>query len=962
MATYKSKAVVDIDVQGLNSIEELEEYINQVNDELKTMDVNSKAFKDLANKSAGAADKLKSVETRLEGVASQDKADGIMKLGEGFAGALAGAQGLSMALGENNEELEKTLQKVGGLVLALDGMRKVTEAISAENIKKLRGVGRSFQGLLRTVRATSTGMKAALASTGIGLLVIAVGLLIANWDKLTKLISNNQTLKNLNKQVDALQKQVDFSEKRLGVLNEIIDTEDKLSKLEDRGDDNYKLQLEKLQKQLDLIQQKNDLQKKTLEKDELEEKEQKRKIGNFKNIVLLMFGINKGLINSVKKWTDANQQVELTNLGAQKIAEQIKLINKEIEIAQKKLENQPALDTIKDMEQAYQNQLTILGSLKYTSQQIYNLNVASLDQKIKEIEINKKIYGQLTREEKRQISALEAQKIALKNNNDERRKMLEETINGSIADQIDKQLQKDLNLFDDLYNANLKNTDELNRGYESEKVHLDEKLAAKQREADLNEYIAQQQYELIPFDKKGLEILKEQLGLVSDKVKLGGELEGIDVNIDKLSKKQQIYYYAQNKALNDVYKVKTDVLKTENNTLDNLNAQYKKQLDILDADKKSIKDAQDELYKEIQRVQLQELSTTNLEKKAALQTELNNLNAKYDDYSNQIYNTETEIYNVKTQQQDVLLRQKQIANEQKDLDDEKLNKQKQIKYEIEQQERLSMKMKNFVQEYNDVITSSQGLIDKSFEMIATFYDNRIKKMQSDMDEISGKFDDLHNKELEYENLLKDADGERYQEILDNLNKVKQQEASLDKQRKDADNKRADAEHKAAVWRKSQAIIDATIQGALAVIEALPNVILAAIVGAASGAEIATIAAQPIPPKPKELYVGGYTGQGDKYEPAGVIYHKHEYIVPSEILDSDQGSALVSVLENMRTSMKGFADGGYNLPNTNIKQPNVNLIDYDKLAQAMANYHPVVSVKEITSKQSEVSVLEDNASI
>ena len=52
--------------------------------------------------------------------------------------------------------------------------------------------------------------------------------------------------------------------------------------------------------------------------------------------------------------------------------------------------------------------------------------------------------------------------------------------------------------------------------------------------------------------------------------------------------------------------------------------------------------------------------------------------------------------------------------------------------------------------------------------------------------------------------------------------------------------------------------------------------------------------------------GGYTGQGEKYDVAGIV-HKNEYVVPSEIVASPKGRSLISKLEAMRL---GYADGGF----------------------------------------------------
>ncbi|MHA1212297.1 MAG: hypothetical protein ACTSSH_07535, partial [Candidatus Heimdallarchaeota archaeon] len=76
--------------------------------------------------------------------------------------------------------------------------------------------------------------------------------------------------------------------------------------------------------------------------------------------------------------------------------------------------------------------------------------------------------------------------------------------------------------------------------------------------------------------------------------------------------------------------------------------------------------------------------------------------------------------------------------------------------------------------------------------------------------------------------------------------------------------------------------------------------------------VATIAAQPLPPKPEGYAEGGFTGVGGNSEPAGVV-HKNEYVVPARVVNSSGSKAHIAALENKR--LKGYAEGGYVSPVT-----------------------------------------------
>lgn len=97
--------------------------------------------------------------------------------------------------------------------------------------------------------------------------------------------------------------------------------------------------------------------------------------------------------------------------------------------------------------------------------------------------------------------------------------------------------------------------------------------------------------------------------------------------------------------------------------------------------------------------------------------------------------------------------------------------------------------------------------------------------------------------------------------------------------------------------------------------------------------IATIVAQSIAnfSKPSGYADGGYTGDGKKYEPAGIV-HKGEYVIPADMLQNPQIANMVAGLENFRktrymvspgaiqtSQSRGFASGGYTVnSNTNGK--------------------------------------------
>jgi len=100
--------------------------------------------------------------------------------------------------------------------------------------------------------------------------------------------------------------------------------------------------------------------------------------------------------------------------------------------------------------------------------------------------------------------------------------------------------------------------------------------------------------------------------------------------------------------------------------------------------------------------------------------------------------------------------------------------------------------------------------------------------------------------------------------------------------KELEKQKAELKQKQARWDKANSIIQATIATALAVTKALPNFVLAAIVGALGAAQVAMIAAQPIPKYAKgtDNHPGGLAIVGDGGKQEVIATDDGAYITPS----------------------------------------------------------------------------------
>jgi hypothetical protein len=118
----------------------------------------------------------------------------------GIVGGFAAAQGAMALFGSENEDLQKTLVKLQGATALLNGLQQVnatlqgdSAAMVALNTAKTK-VLTFVQTRYAAAVGTSTGalklMRIAGAALGIGLIVTAIGLLIANFDKIKKAVLN----------------------------------------------------------------------------------------------------------------------------------------------------------------------------------------------------------------------------------------------------------------------------------------------------------------------------------------------------------------------------------------------------------------------------------------------------------------------------------------------------------------------------------------------------------------------------------------------------------------------------------------------------------------------------------------------------------------------------------------------------------------------------------------------------
>ena len=196
---------INIDTKGaINSIGGLEDEISDLQERLKKEKIGSEEFKALSKELISAQKQLKNTELALEALDSEQVAS---ELGS-VTGAVGDITAAFVLLGGEDGAVEETAQNIEqaiGISMAFKGaiegvqsgqklfnniIKTSTFLQKANNtVNALAGtIMKAFGASVDTTSFAFKGLRAAIIATGIGALVVGIGLLITNFDKLSKAI------------------------------------------------------------------------------------------------------------------------------------------------------------------------------------------------------------------------------------------------------------------------------------------------------------------------------------------------------------------------------------------------------------------------------------------------------------------------------------------------------------------------------------------------------------------------------------------------------------------------------------------------------------------------------------------------------------------------------------------------------------------------------------------------------
>ena len=210
--------VVKIDTgEAQTSVKELRSQLRQLKDTMLSVEEGTKEYNDALQQAANIQHTLKEQMEEVNASAMDfgQITGNVVKATGGIVAGFQAAQATMNLFGIENETVIKSLQKMQSLMA-------ITQAIPAidDGVKAFKRLGLAIKGA--TVGMSS--LKKALISTGIGAAVVAVGALVANFDKLKAAITgtNDELEKEKKLQMDEHLKKVnDELGKRLSLEEQI---------------------------------------------------------------------------------------------------------------------------------------------------------------------------------------------------------------------------------------------------------------------------------------------------------------------------------------------------------------------------------------------------------------------------------------------------------------------------------------------------------------------------------------------------------------------------------------------------------------------------------------------------------------------------------------------------------------------------------------------------------------------
>jgi hypothetical protein len=198
---------------------------------------NTDQFRRMAAEAGSLKDAIGDTSAQVKALASDTRTlDTFTSAIQGIAGGFAVAQGAAALFGEESEDVQKAMMKVQAALALVNGATAVANALNKDSALMVN-LNAAAQRAYALAVGTSTGaMKAfrlALVATGIGAAVVAIGLLIANYDKLTAAVKRFlriEVKENIDGQIQSMERAAEIAKERGATEAEVFAMEFDISR------------------------------------------------------------------------------------------------------------------------------------------------------------------------------------------------------------------------------------------------------------------------------------------------------------------------------------------------------------------------------------------------------------------------------------------------------------------------------------------------------------------------------------------------------------------------------------------------------------------------------------------------------------------------------------------------------------------------------------------------------------
>jgi hypothetical protein len=254
----KKVIALDVDIktttvgEAVTKTKTLKQELKEIKNELTSGRLTGKEFAEATARAAQLSDTIIDVNNRVKALAT-DGADvalrGFGDLATSIVGGFAAAQGAMAIFGSENEDLQKTLVKLQGAMALLNGLQQINATLQGDSAASvlLHSKAQKIATITTRVFATATtSLGKALIATGIGAIVVALGLLIANFDKVVKFVQ--MAIDKFNSMGSGVKNLISVIFPLIGIIRLVVSGLEELGIIDDAATRKMKKNAEEMEK------------------------------------------------------------------------------------------------------------------------------------------------------------------------------------------------------------------------------------------------------------------------------------------------------------------------------------------------------------------------------------------------------------------------------------------------------------------------------------------------------------------------------------------------------------------------------------------------------------------------------------------------------------------------------------------------------------------------------------------